>query len=140
MKVRMRRNFSGTFGAQQLGANRWRLSQHGHGTLQLYLQGAESRAAVSLADPTLRDVGVEWRERSALLTFSTGRGGAERIGSVEAQSVLVHEALPHLYEALPLAQFDARARKFWRRVFWLVRIPGGRRLLKVLARRRPRAA
>jgi hypothetical protein len=33
-----------------------------------------------------------------------------------------------------LADFDARARRFWRRVFVLVRIPGGRRLLGMLAR------
>jgi len=37
-----------------------------------------------------------------------------------------------LYAALPLAQFDRRARRFWRRVFLLVRIPGGRSLLGML--------
>jgi hypothetical protein len=41
--------------------------------------------------------------------------------------------LPKLYEALPLARFDAKARRFWGRVFWLVRMPGGRSLLKYFA-------
>jgi hypothetical protein len=36
---------------------------------------------------------------------------------------------------LPLVSFDDKARRFWRRVFRLVRIPGGRHLLGVLARR-----
>jgi hypothetical protein len=39
---------------------------------------------------------------------------------------------------LPLASIDADARRFWRRVFRLVRIPGGRYLLKVLTRARRR--
>ena len=51
-----------------------------------------------------------------------------------ATSAIVHEPLGHLYESLPLVKFDAKARRFWRRVFRLVRIPGGRYLLKFLAR------
>jgi len=34
----------------------------------------------------------------------------------------------------PLASIDADARRFWHRVFRLVRIPGGRYLLKLLTR------
>jgi hypothetical protein len=41
-----------------------------------------------------------------------------------------------LYEALPLAGFDATARRFWRRVFLLVRLPGGRYLLRLIAQRK----
>jgi hypothetical protein len=51
------------------------------------------------------------------------------------RGAIVHEPLPKLYAELPLAGFDERARRFWRRVFRLVRIPGGRHLLGVLARR-----
>ena len=40
-----------------------------------------------------------------------------------------------LTEPDPLAGLDEKARRFWRRVFRLVRIPGGRHLLGVLARR-----
>ena len=59
----------------------------------------------------------------------------ERVASVEAASAIVHEPLEHLYERLPLVSIDADARRFWRRVFRLVRIPGGRYLLKVLRAR-----
>jgi hypothetical protein len=62
----------------------------------------------------------------------------ERAVSVCAASAIVHEPLERLYESLPLASIDADARRFWRRVFRLVRIPGGRYLLKVLTRARRR--
>jgi hypothetical protein len=67
-----------------------------------------------------------------LLTMTS----AEQQRTVKAQSVIVHEPLARLYEALPLATLDANARRFWRRVFRLVRIPGGRYLLGALVRRR----
>jgi hypothetical protein len=60
---------------------------------------------------------------------------AERRRSLEAQSAIVHEPQTRLYEALPLVVLDDKARRFWRRVFRLVRIPGGRHLLGILARR-----
>jgi hypothetical protein len=59
---------------------------------------------------------------------------AEQLRTIRAQSVIVHEPLARLYEALPLVTLDAKARRFWRRVFRLVRIPGGRHLLGALAR------
>jgi hypothetical protein len=65
-----------------------------------------------------------------LLTFMRGN----RVATVEAAGAIVHEPLGHLYESLPLVSIDADARRFWRRVFRLVRIPGGRYLLKVLTR------
>ena len=37
-------------------------------------------------------------------------------------------------DILPLAQFDQKAKRFWGRVFRLMRIPGGRYLLRFLAR------
>jgi hypothetical protein len=60
---------------------------------------------------------------------------AEQPRTVKARSAIVHEPLAHLYDAFPLAGLDAKARRFWRRVFRLVRIPGGRYLLGVLAHR-----
>jgi hypothetical protein len=51
------------------------------------------------------------------------------------QSAIVHQPLARLYDGLPLAEFDSKTRRFWGRVFTLVRIPGGRHLLGVLARR-----
>ncbi|HMH88482.1 MAG TPA: hypothetical protein VK523_07555, partial [Steroidobacteraceae bacterium] len=63
-----------------------------------------------------------------LLTFMSG----DRVATVEAASAIVHEPLEHLYESLPLVSIDADARRFWRRVFRLVRLPGGRFLLRIL--------
>jgi hypothetical protein len=60
----------------------------------------------------------------------------EQRSVIRTQTVIVHEPLANLYAALPLATLDANARRFWRRVFTLVRIPGGRHLLGILGRRR----
>jgi hypothetical protein len=59
-----------------------------------------------------------------------------KAASVEVTAAIVHEPLGNLYESLPLASIDANARRFWRRVFRLVRIPGGRYLLRLLTRSR----
>jgi hypothetical protein len=61
-------------------------------------------------------------------------GAAEVFASQDAGDI-VHEPLAQLYEGLPLARTDPKSRRFWRRVFWLVRIPGGRLLLAAVARR-----
>ena len=60
---------------------------------------------------------------------------ASRRRTLHAQSVIVHEPLMRLYETLPLVSLDEKAKRFWRRVFFLVRVPGGRYLLRILARR-----
>ena len=86
--------------------------------------------SAALAAPAIADLGIEWRNHLALITLKSNGG----VASAAAGSAWAHEPLPHLYEALPLAPFDAKARRFWRRVFWLVRLPGGRRLLKYFAR------
>jgi hypothetical protein len=39
-----------------------------------------------------------------------------------------------LYDSLPLADFDRSAQRFWNRVFRVMRLPGGRFLLRFLAR------
>ena len=128
MAAKMRRNFSGEFTARDLRSGTWRLAQP-NGT-EIYLRGVSSLEAPALAAPPLTDVGIEWRDQSALVTFkSTGA-----VASAAVSGAWAHEPLPKLYEALPLAPFDAKARRFWGRVFWLVRMPGGRRLLKYFAR------
>jgi hypothetical protein len=60
---------------------------------------------------------------------------AELPRTVRMQSVIVHEPLAQLYESLPLSDFDDNARRFWRRVFRVARVPGGRYLLRFLAQR-----
>jgi hypothetical protein len=78
---------------------------------------------------------VEWRRDGngdgAVVTLTTGGGTVQ----IHARTVILHEPVALLYDQLPLMRLDDAARRFWRRVFWLVRIPGGRRLLGLVARR-----
>jgi len=129
----MRRNFSGAAKAREANPDQpnrgaWRVDCGAPHAAQIIVRGADSRAAAAFS-ATLSDVGIEWQTRRVLLTMLS----AGRVATVEAAAAIVHEPLPKLYAALPLADFDKRARRFWRRVFLLVRIPGGRSLLGVLA-------
>jgi hypothetical protein len=129
MSPKMRRNYSGTFMPLPLGDGAWQLSRTAPQT-QIFLRDAESGAAKAFGTAPLVDLGIEWQQGKALLTFMSG----DRVASVQAATAMVHEPLDHLYDSLPLAEFDANARRFWRRVFRLVRFPGGRYLLKLLRR------
>ncbi len=134
MSAKLRRSFSGAFLPLDLGHGAWQLSRPVPHEVNVFLRDAERGAQASFGRGPLLDVGIEWHAEKALLTFMSG----EKVASVEAASAIVHEPLDHLYERLPLVSIDADARRFWRRVFRLVRIPGGRFLLKALARRRRR--
>jgi hypothetical protein len=128
MAAKMRRNFSGEFAARDLGYGTWRLAQSNG--VEIFLRGVDAVEAPAFAAPHLTDLGIEWRDHLALVTLKSN--GA--VSSAAVAGAWAHEPLPNLYDALPLAQFDAKARRFWRRVFWVVRMPGGRRLLKYFAR------
>ena len=131
MKPKMRRKLPGTFLARHLGESAWRLSRSEPQPIDVFVLGADLPAAEFFRALNVRDIEVEWRTEAVWLTMiSNGRPT-----TVKTQSAIVHEPLPHLYTALPLAGLDEKARRFWRRVFRLVRIPGGRHLLGVLARR-----
>lgn len=132
MHSKMRRNFSGAFTAERLGDALWRLGQSQPSTVEVYLRGAEARAARVLSTAhRLHEVGLEWHDGRVLLTFSLDG----RIESLTASAMFVHEPLPAVLHALPLATYDRAQRRFWQRVFWVVRLPGGRRLLQWMARR-----
>src|ERR1700738_4372530 len=131
MKPKMRRKLPGTFLARDLGEGAWRLSRGEAAPIDVFLRGTESGAADALRSPFVRDVDIEWRAETVVLTMTS----AEQVRTVKAQSAIVHEPLARLYEALPLVSLDAKARRFWRRVFRLVRLPGGRYLLGMVARR-----
>ena len=135
MTPKKRRNLSGTFLVADMGQGAWRLSQHGGtrqapASIEVILRGVEARAADALRHAEVHGVELEWHSDTVSVTIAAG-------GTVEVQAAVVHEPLPHLYGALPLAGLDAQARRFWRWVFLLVRIPGGRRLLGIWARRTP---
>jgi hypothetical protein len=130
MSSRLRRNFSGAFLPQDRGNGAWQLSRPAPHEINVFLRDAERGAQRSFGSGHLIDLGIEWHADKVLLTFMSD----ERVASVEAASAIVHEPLDHLYDHLPLISIDADARRFWRRVFRLVRIPGGRYLLKLFAR------
>ena len=130
MKPKKRRKLPGTFLTRDLGEGAWRLSRGEAEPIDIFLRGTES-GAQALRCAFVRDIDIEWCVDAVVLTMTA----AEQRRSVKAQSAIVHEPLARLYEALPLASLDAKARRFWRRVFRLVRLPGGRYLLGVVARR-----
>jgi len=131
MRANVRRKFPGTLMAHDLGEGAWRLSRGGPAPLDVFLRGADFRAADTLRPSGVSDVDIEWRAGNVVLTGTS----AGRRNSINVQSAILHEPLGRLYEALPLVSLDEKARRFWRRVFWLARVPGGRHLLGVLARR-----
>jgi hypothetical protein len=131
MKPKMRRHLPGKFRAQELAPGAWRLSRGGPQAADIFLQGADSRGAGALRSSDLADLDIEWQDAAVELTLWAGG----RRTSVLGRSAIVHEPLTQLYAALPLVTLNAKARRFWRRVFLLVRIPGGRFLLGAMARR-----
>ena len=132
MSQKMRRNFSGAFLSQDSGGGAWQLIRSQPREMTVYVRGAEGDAAKVFGLGRISDLGIEWREERALLTFMSGG----KVSSVAARGAIVHEPLGDLYAGLPLASIDADARRFWRRVFALVRLPGGRFLLRLLTRSR----
>jgi hypothetical protein len=129
MSVRMQRVLRGPLERRELAYGAWLWSAPGGGGL--IVRGAAPAEIVGSGTP--RAASVDWLEDGALVTLVTEAGPLP----LRTRLAVTHEPLERLYEKLPLATLDARARRFWRRVFLLVRIPGGRRLLKLLARRSP---
>jgi hypothetical protein len=116
---------------RDLGSGVWRLSTDTPGGPEIYLAGVETDGAETLSRAGLGIVGIDWRPDGVLLTLTSA--GTDRL--VRARHALIHEPLARLYESLPLERFDEAARRFWMRIFRLVRIPGGRQLLGLIARR-----
>jgi hypothetical protein len=136
MIPKMRRNLPGPFVVRNLGKGSWRLARGHPEPIDVILRGASPQAEEAL--PALEagnleagDLDIEWHADTVVLTMTLD--GRKR--PINARSALVHEPLARLYDALPLAVVDEKMRGFWRRVFRLIRIPGGRYLLGVLARR-----
>lgn len=127
----MRRHLPGTFAAHYLTNGAWRLSRIEPAPAEVFLRGAEAAAADVFRLQSVSDIDIEWREGAVVMTLSSA-GQSRTVGM---HSAIVHEPLEHLYEALPLAGLDESGRRFWGRIFLLVRIPGGRPLLRILAHR-----
>jgi hypothetical protein len=133
----MQKTVSGPFTVRNLGAGGWQLTtQTG---VEVLLRGAGAAAPEILQETSLASLRLEWGTDAVRVTTRDAQG----VRSLVSRSALVHEPRPRLYEKLSLASFDADAQRFWRRVFGLIRIPGGRYLLRFIARRgrgKPHAA
>jgi len=126
--MKIERTLKGEFRAGDLGGGAWRLTSGGSA---VHIVGAEAGAAQGLEGTTASEVRVAWSGGGVSVAWLSARGRRE----FKARAAMIHEPLASLYQALPLATLDDGARRFWRRVFFLVRIPGGRMLLGLAARR-----
>lgn len=125
----MQRLIRGPLERRELSHGTWQWIAPGGG--EVLIRGAEPGAAEALRSAVPRAISVDWLKEGALVTLISDAGPH----LLRARFAVAHEPLVRLYEALPLMSFDPPARRFWRRVFFLVRIPGGRRLLGLVARR-----
>jgi hypothetical protein len=126
------RTLSGPIQVQHLGGGLWQLTAGAAGAVRVYLRIPSGSRCAALEQRPIQQLVLQWRDGG--VTVSVTADSSVRV--LEATTAVIHEAQHRLYEALPLAGVDARARRFWRRVFWLIRIPGGRYLLRLIARRR----
>jgi len=129
LNMRMQRIMRGPLEQRELAPGAWAWAAPGGD--ELLIRGADPGAAELLRSAVPSAVSVDWLKDGALVTLITDSGP----WPLRARVAVTHEPLARLYETLPLARLEPKARRFWRRVFLLVRIPGGRRLLKLLARR-----
>ncbi len=126
-----RRSLPGPFSAAHLSSGLWQLTAEVPDGARVYLRGAAPEASKLLSDTRITALEFEWRSEGVMVSI-TGAGGARHFKS---ESV-IHTPAARLYDSLPLASFDGRAQRFWKRVFRLIRIPGGRLVLGAIARRR----
>jgi hypothetical protein len=131
MNTKTQRTIEGNFSGRELGAGTWQLTAGTSGSGEIYILGAEPSAADLLRGASLRAVSIAWQSGGATLTLVRPDGPR----NLNSRTAIIHEPLARLYDGLPLVRLDDRARRFWRRVFRLVRIPGGRYLLGLIARR-----
>jgi hypothetical protein len=131
MSKNVERTISASLTARELAAGVWQLSSGAPDGVEIILRGTDPEARAFLTDVRASKAVIAWQRGGALVTL-IGAGDPRQI---RARTVILHEPKTVLYDGLPLVKLDDAARRFWRRVFWLVRIPGGRRLLGLVARR-----
>jgi hypothetical protein len=132
LKSVTRRSLPGPFSAAKLNSGLWLLTAEAPDGARVFLRGAAPDASKLLAEPRITALEFEWRSEAVMVSI-TGAGGARHFKS---ESVFIHTPAARLYDSLPLASFDADAQRFWKWVFRLIRIPGGRLALGAIARRR----
>ncbi len=132
----MRLSLPGPFTGEDLGEGRLRLvgaaTAGAAGPIEVYLRVTAPDAAAVLTETGISRLDLDWGVSGVTVAVGARLG----IRRVAADSAIVHQPRGELYQALPLAGFDRKARSFWSRIFALMRIPGGRFLLRLIARRR----
>ena len=131
MNARIERTLTGAFRATHLGADAWQLTTGTAGSAEIYLSGVDSDAFAVLDGATPSAVRVAWSPAGATVTLIAPGASTQ----FRSRTATIHEPRPKLYQGLPLVVLDDKARRFWRRVFRIARIPGGRRLLRWIAQR-----
>ncbi len=131
MSKKVERTLTADLEARELAGGVWRLSGGGTGAVELILRGTDTGGRASLANLRASKAVIVWDGADAVVTLTTAAGPRR----LRARTAILHEPKSTLYAALPLVHLAAAARRFWRRGVLLVRIPGGRRLLGLLARR-----
>ena len=135
MSKNVERTINATLTARELPGGAWQLSSIGQAGVDIILRGTDPDARADLTGLRASRALIVWNgtgnRHGATVTLPTA-GGTRQL---RARTVILHESRTLLYDGLPLVRLDDAARRFWRRVFWLVRIPGGRRLLGLVARR-----
>jgi hypothetical protein len=132
MNTRIERTLTGAFRATHLAADAWQLTTGAAGSAEIHLSGVDRDAFAALEGATPSAVTVAWSAAGATVTLSSP-GASTQLGS---RTATIHEPRPQLYQGLPLVVLDDAAKRFWRRVFWIARLPGGRRLLWIAQRTR----
>lgn len=126
-----RRTVAGPFTTRRVGSGVWQLSAGGAPSADIYLWGAAPQASEALQGPGIASLAIEWHAGGAEVMLT----GAHAVRRLSVAGATIHEPQGRLYESLPLASFDTAAKRFWRRVFRLMRLPGGRLFLRFIARR-----
>jgi hypothetical protein len=131
MKSMPRYTASGPFVTRDMGDGVWQLTAGAPAGSEIYLRIAGSDASRLLKDAEIATLNLDWYGDGVTVTLTATKGSS----NLEAKTAIIHQPKGPLYETLPLASFDAGAKRFWKRVFLLMRIPGGRLLLGAIARR-----
>jgi hypothetical protein len=124
----MRRSLTAEFKLQDLGQGTVKISATEPAPVDIWVRGAD--AGLSHFS-SCTSVDIDWLGEGVSVYLKQGAQKAQ----FRAGSVVIHEPKSHLYEALPLGSVDAKTRRFWRRIFTAVRLPGGLRLLGFMAAR-----
>jgi hypothetical protein len=128
----LQRSLSGEFHVEVLGPDTWWVTNQRPPGQCLLLRRVEASDPLQ-APGVAQRISVTWNGSAPVAVAFTRD---EQTMTVVAGAVFLNEPAAAVYAGLPLPAFTSTMRRFWRRVFRLVRIPGGRWALGWLSRRR----